>query len=115
MRNQELSVISETYDLALWSLRHIERFPRAHRFGLGARLEATLHLLLNLLIAAKYRHDKLPTLDEANLVVEQLRYQLRFARELRLLSIDSHHHACERTDRIGRELGGWRRQIKART
>ena len=78
-------------------------------------VETTLHSLLNSLIAAKYRHDKLATLEEANLLIEQLRYQLRFARELRLISIDSHHHACERTDRIGRELGGWRRQVKTRS
>jgi hypothetical protein len=111
----ELSIITHAFELSLWTIRHIERFPRVHRFGLGARLETTLHSLLNQLLAAKYRQEKLGLLDEANLLLEQLRYQFRFARELRLLAIDSHHHACERVDRIGRELGGWRRQVRART
>ena len=111
----DLSVISQTYDLALWTIRHVERFPRTHRHGLGSRLENTLHNLLNQLLAAKYRHDKLPFLDEANLLAEQLRYQLRFARELRLLAVNSHQQACEALDRIGREIGGWRRQVKARS
>ena len=37
--DQELIVITKTYDLILWSCRHTSRFPRNHRFVLGERIE----------------------------------------------------------------------------
>jgi hypothetical protein len=32
-------VIEKTQELLVWSLKHIEKFPRTHRYGLGLRLE----------------------------------------------------------------------------
>jgi hypothetical protein len=37
---EELVIITKTYDLILWSCNHTSRFPRQHRFVLGERLEA---------------------------------------------------------------------------
>jgi hypothetical protein len=41
--NEELTVITETYDLILWTCNHVSRFPRSHRFGLGQRIERGLY------------------------------------------------------------------------
>ena len=46
-RDEELVVITKTYDLILWSCRHTGRFPRNHRFVHGERIERTLYGLLN--------------------------------------------------------------------
>ena len=35
-RHEELVVITKTYDLILWSCHHTGKFPRNHRFVLGA-------------------------------------------------------------------------------
>ncbi len=51
-RDQELIVITKTYDLILWSCNHTSRFPRNHRFVLGERIERNLYNLLETLIAA---------------------------------------------------------------
>lgn len=41
MKNQEeLVIITKTYDLTLWSCNHTGRFPKQHRFVFGERLEA---------------------------------------------------------------------------
>jgi hypothetical protein len=37
---QELIVITETYNLILWSSNHTSKFPRNHRFLLGERIKA---------------------------------------------------------------------------
>ena len=68
---------TETYDLILWSCNHTGRFPRQHRFVLGERLERTLYDLLETLIRAKYSRDRKSLLDEANLKLEILRFQVR--------------------------------------
>ena len=72
-KNEELVVITKTYDLILWSCNHTSRFPRQHRFVLGERLERNLYDLLETLIRAKYTRDRKPLLDDANLKLEVLR------------------------------------------
>jgi hypothetical protein len=46
-KDQELIVITKTYDLRLWSCNHTRKFPRNHRFVLGERIERNLYNLLN--------------------------------------------------------------------
>ena len=41
-KDQELTVITKTYDLILWSCNHTSKFPRNHRFVLGERIERNL-------------------------------------------------------------------------
>ncbi len=43
----ELTVITKTYDLILWSCNHTSKFPRNHRFVLGERIERSLYDLLD--------------------------------------------------------------------
>lgn len=59
-RDSELLIIEKMYDLQIWSLKHIEKFPRNHRYGLGLRLEERLSRVLDLLLRAKYSRDRLP-------------------------------------------------------
>lgn len=40
-RTEELTVITKTYDLILWSCHHTSRFPRNYRFVLGERRPAS--------------------------------------------------------------------------
>jgi hypothetical protein len=49
-KQEELVIITKTYDLILWSCNHTGRFPRQHRFVLGERLERMLYDLLETLI-----------------------------------------------------------------
>ena len=39
----ELLIISRTYDLILWTCRHVAAFPRAYRYTLGQRLDDYLN------------------------------------------------------------------------
>ena len=54
-KEQELTVITKTYDLILWSCH---KFPRNHRFVLGERIERNLYDLLEILIRAKYTRNR---------------------------------------------------------
>jgi len=38
-KDEELIVITKTYDLIPWSCNHTSQFPRNHRFVLGERIE----------------------------------------------------------------------------
>jgi 23S rRNA-intervening sequence protein len=108
-KDQELIVITKTYDLILWSCNHTSRFPRNHRFVLGERIERNLYNLLETLIAAKYTKNRQRLLEEANLSLEVLRFQMRLAKDLQCLKLESYAFAAKSIDEIGRLVGGWLR------
>ena|SRR5438876_10775076 len=106
-RDQELIVITKTYDLILWSCNHTSRFPRNHRFVLGERIERNLYDLLETLLQAKYTRNRQPLLERANLTLEILRFQMRLAKDLQCLKINSYAFAAKAIDEIGKLIGGW--------
>ena len=108
-KDQELIVITKTYDLILWSCNHTSRFPRNHRFVLGERIERNLYNLLETLIAAKYTKNRQRLLEQANLNLEILRFQMRLAKDLQCLKVESYAFAAKSIDEIGRLIGGWLR------
>jgi 23S rRNA-intervening sequence protein len=109
---EELVVITKTYDLILWTCQHTGRFPRNHRFVLGERIERQLYSLLESLIRAKYARDRGALLDAANLQLEILRFQMRLAKDLQCIKLNSYEFATKAIDEIGRMVGGWARKTK---
>jgi hypothetical protein len=108
-KEQELTIITKTYDLILWSCNHTSRFPRNHRFVLGERIERNLYSLLETLIRAKYNKSRQRLLEESNLMLEILRFQMRLAKDLQCLKVESYGFASKAIDEIGRLVGGWLR------
>ena len=106
-------MITKTYDLILWSCNHTCRFPRNHRFVLGERIERTLYDLLETLIEAKYSRARAPQLQRANLHLEILRFQMRLAKDLQCLKVESYAFAAKAIDDIGKLIGGWLKSDKA--
>jgi hypothetical protein len=104
---EELVVITKAYDFILWSCRHTSKFPRNHRFVLGERIERNLYDLLEILIRAKYTRQRRELLEQANLMLEILRFQIRLAKDLQCLRTDSYGFAGKSIDEIGRLVGGW--------
>jgi hypothetical protein len=94
-RTHELIVITKTYDLILWSCHHTSCFPRNHRFVLGERIERNLYDLLETLLGAKYTRLRQPLLEQANLTLEVLRFQVRLAKDLQCLKVNSYGFVAE--------------------
>ena len=102
-------VVQKAYELNLWLVRKVENFPRSYRFSVGDRLvHGVLDLLLRLVDAA-YSRDKAGILMEVNGMLNRMRFLLRLAKDLNLLTVDSYGHAAERVEEIGRMVGGWRK------
>src|SRR4051812_35176434 len=99
--HDELIVITKTYDLILWSCNHTGTFPRNHRFILGERIERNLYDLLEILIRAKYSRQRQPLLEQANLMLEILRFQMRLAKDFQSLKVESYAFAAKALDEIG--------------
>ena len=78
-KDEELVVITKTYNMVLWSCNHTGKFPRNHRFVLGERIEQRLYDFLETPIEAGYSRARTPLLQRATLRLEILRFQMRVA------------------------------------
>lgn len=92
-----------------WLIPTVEKFPRAQKFLLGDRIQATALDVLEALIEATYDRDRRAHLTRANLGIEKLRYFFRLAVEMQYLDARRYEHASRALDETGRMVGGWLR------
>ncbi|MBI2876701.1 MAG: diversity-generating retroelement protein Avd [Candidatus Tectomicrobia bacterium] len=119
---EELKVVTQTYDLVMWLLPQVSKFPRDYRFVLGDRIINGALDILELLVEASYERDKreLPgsspgqALRRANLRLERLRYLVRVSKDLNLLSLRRYEYAAREINEVGTLLGGWIKQQQGR-
>jgi len=104
-------VAGKTHDLVLWIVQKVETFPKPNRFSVGQRLIDTALDLLLLLVEAAYRRDKREALATASVRTNALRFLLRLAHDLKLLSGSANAFATEHLDEVGRMVGGWERSM----
>jgi hypothetical protein len=110
----ELPIIQRTYDLIRWYVPLLNKFPRDHKFALGDRMLNQLYGILEGLIRARYRREKLEMLESLNAELDVLRYQTRLCRGFDLVSVKRYEYASGPINEIGESLGGWIRQQKGR-
>ena len=105
----EVLAVTRTYELILWAVPQVNKLPRDHRFALGDRIIGHLYDLLELLVEASYSSGKAELLRRANVKVNGLRYLLRLAKDLGLLSLRRYEHGSKQLVEIGKQIGGWRK------
>ena len=102
------------YQLILWLVPTVEKFPRSQKFLLGDRIQSVALDVLEKLIEATYTRDRGSILVRANLELEKLRYMIRLATDLKYLDNRRYEHAARQIDEIGRLIGGWRKAHHAK-
>ena len=110
---QQSPLYTRTYDLLLWLIPQVLKFPRIHRFGIAERIQDTLlDFQDNLTAAGKVQaHDKLQLLRDADVQLEQIRVWIRFCRDLKLITINQYEHVSRMISEVGRLLGGWIKKL----
>lgn len=106
----EYPIFGKYQDFLAWLLPLIAKFPRDQRFVLGNRLADAAFGGHSLLIRARKvtGRDRIDTLLQADVAVEDLRLMLRLALELKCMSLGQYEHGARFLTEIGRMLGGWR-------
>ena len=97
------------YRFILWLMPAVNRFPRAHKFLLGDRIQGTAMDVLEALIDATYNRRRDAPLARANLGIEKLRFLFRLAHDLRCLDSRRYEYAARSLDETGRRIGAWRK------
>lgn len=109
---KELSVIQKMYDLIIWFVPLINKFPRDHKFTLGDRIQNQLYDILEELILAKYEKEKLARLESVNGKLDVLRYQTKLLLDFKLIDGKRFYHASSLINEFGVDLGSWIKQQK---
>lgn len=108
----ELPVIQKTYDLIKWSVPLLNKLPNNHKFLIGNRIIGNLYDLLDSLIVARYRREKISILENVTEKIDIARYQIRLLHDLELLSTNRYEYFIKGLHEIGSETGGWLKQQK---
>jgi len=110
----DLPVIQKTYDLIKYYIPILNRLPKNHKFALGDRIIAELYNLLEGFITAQYSHEKLSLLKTLNAKLNILRYQTRLLHDFELISTKRYQHVMQHLNEIGKNLGNWIKQQRAK-
>jgi hypothetical protein len=103
----EMVVVTRTYEFVLDVTERVRKFPRDLRFVLGDRMLHTAYDVLDTLIEARYTADRRPLLGKANVLLERLRFQVRLAGDLQVISIRQYEFLAEKMHEIGCMVGAW--------
>jgi hypothetical protein len=115
MKTGAPQVVSVTYDLLLYLIPQVSKFPRSQRYLLGDRLERACFDVFEMLILAAYSREKVGILEKANVRLEQARYYLRLCKDLKLVSVHRYEIASKKINEIGMQIGGWLKSQRRRT
>ena len=109
-------ILVKTYDFALWLFGRTVEFPKARRHTLTNRVEAALlDFQRALTLANRSRGERrLRALDEADGLLDNSRFLVRFATDLGYLSGRQYEFASKQLAELGRLLGGWRKATEKR-
>lgn len=110
----ESPLFVRTHDLLLWLIPQVQKFPRAHRFGLAERIQLLALNFQDAIVAAGKTKglERGDRLQQADIQLEQLRSWIRLAQEMGLFTVRQYEHVSRLTNEIGRLLGAWIKQTK---
>ena len=103
------------YQLLLWLIPTIDKFPRAQKFVLGERIETAALEILDHLITATFTRNRESALAGANLGLDRLRLLMRLSQDLRFIDRKRYEFAARGLDEVGRLIGGWKKAHHAQT
>jgi len=108
----ESPLFVRTHDFLLWLLPQVQKFPRVYRFSLAERVQHIAMDFQDFIVSAgkSKNEERRIWLQKADIALEQLRFWLRFSKELDLLHIGQYEHSARMLVEMGRLLGAWIKQ-----
>lgn len=107
-------VVTKMYDVLVYLIPQVAKFPRSERYLVGDRLEISCFDVLELLLEAGYTRDKTVLLQRANIKLEQTRYYIRLCKDLTLINLHRYEVISKMLNDVGLQLGGWIKQQRER-
>ena len=113
MNNDKISALIKTYDLIVWIIPVLNKFPNSQKYLLANKIEMSLLEIMELIIEAVYSKEKKKYLYSANMKIEKTRYLIRISKDLKFLPIKKYEYISKGLNDIGIELGAWIKYVNA--
>ena len=112
---QDLPVFADVYALTQKIFVVTQDYPREYKFTLGSDMKRDALVLLRSIYRINKARDKVDHLEAFLDDFELLKLEIRLSADLKILSLKKQAHLAELTDKIGRQITGWRNaSLKAR-
>ena len=111
---QGTPVVEKQYQLILWMLPKMAKFPKDQRFLLADRIERLLLDILEMLIAAVYTKRRSSLLMKVNMKLNVLRYLMRIACDMHYVNMNGYEYFSNSALEIGQMTGGWLKVARTR-
>ncbi|MCW5924722.1 MAG: diversity-generating retroelement protein Avd [Saprospiraceae bacterium] len=107
------TVVTHTYDLLLYLVPRLVKFPRHQKFVLADRIQNLLTDILQMLVEAYFSRAeaKKHILQRVNLELEKLRYLVRLAKDLHCLDLRRYEYVQDKINNIGAQVGAWLKSL----
>lgn len=108
-RYEHLTIFQKSFALVKKIYLYVNRFPKAQKYVLGARLEQATIEVVMLIVTINNTPTALrrPLFDSMILTIEKLRILLRLAHELTFLSIKGYEILSADVIELGKMASGW--------
>ena len=93
--------------------RAVGGFAREYKFTLGEKIKNFCHDLIDLIMAANAREDKLELIKAMDFKLENLGIYVRIAFELRAISPGLFEKLNKHMNDVGVQIGGWQKWAAA--
>ena len=106
MATSTVQAVPKLYDVIMWLMGRVEKFPRSQKFTLGDRILNISLDTLDVLIEVAYTRKCLPLLQKANVQLEKLRFLIRLCCDFKLLSGKQYAYVSNEINEVGKLVGG---------
>jgi len=103
----ELLIYKKTQDFFVWIYPLLSRLPRSEKYTLGKRIEETIFEILRFIIRANYQINKMETLSELRIKLEEMQFEIRILKNLGHFSRKRYEFASRAINELKRLLLGW--------
>lgn len=110
-------IVEKYYAFCIWIIPKISKFQKDQRYILGTAIENKALELLDMFIKAALESQferKITSLSNANTLLQQLKYQIRIAGDIKMMNHASCAHAAKLLSETGTKTGLWYKSLKNR-
>lgn len=110
----ELTIYQKHYDLMLYAIPLLNKYPKSQRYILGQQTANVLLDIGRLIVQANREkgRDRLRSLWEIDVKLEEFRLLIRLAKDLKMLAVKQYGLISEYASEVGKLLGGWMKQTR---
>ncbi|MEM6282067.1 MAG: diversity-generating retroelement protein Avd [Chloroflexota bacterium] len=113
--SDDMVIFTRCFDLMVWLVPKLQRFPTAYRTTLSQRMgDALLDYQEALHDANAHPRQRLTYLQSADAHLSKLRFYLRLIHRMEWINNGQYEHVSRMVEENGRLLGGWIKQTRAK-